>query len=206
MVGQCRFGRQLPLRPDAGVDFSLRPAVFALQPLALHFRAGGHHDHRIDQLLRPDFQQQRHLQHHRRNLPRPAQPVHVLLHRLEHLGMDHPLELLPPLRVREDHRGQPAPVDRLVVIQDVAAEGLHDPPPGQPLGLHRLVRHGIGVEDHRPQLLEHLRDGALARPEAAGEPDHHHDARPVTAASAPASSGPLSASRPAAPPATWRLP
>ena len=168
MIGQCRFGRQLPLGPDAGVHLSLRPSVLALEPLPLHLGTGGDHHHRIHQLLGA------HLQHHRWQPPRAPQPVHVLLHRPQHLRVDDRLQLPAFRRVREDHRGQAAPVDGLVLVEHLPAEHLNDPAPSQPLGLNRLMRHRIGVEHHRTQRLEHPGDGAFAGAEPSRQPNDNH--------------------------------
>ena len=72
------------------------------------------------------------------------------------------LEVAQGRRVTEDDPAEGRPVEPAVAVDDVRAEPVDDGGQRRGAGLDDLARHGIGVDDHRPERRELGRHGRLA--------------------------------------------
>src|SRR5204863_9909333 len=81
------------------------------------------------------------------------------------------LESIELRGIAEDLLRELAPVDLLVLAEDLRAEGLHDRAVADGPARLLVVNDGVGVEHLRAQLAQHRRDGRLPRPDRPGETD-----------------------------------
>ena len=88
------------------------------------------------------------------------------------------VEALEGLRVLEDDAGQTAAVNAAVGGQDLGPEGGDDLLVGGAARGVDLVADLVSVQDHRPQLPQHLRYCALARAQATCQADDEHPSGP----------------------------
>jgi hypothetical protein len=89
------------------------------------------------------------------------------------------VEALQGQAITEDDLAQLCPINRAVGRQDAVSESGNDVPPGGQLGLHKLVRHHIGVDHGSAVLGQAPRHAALATGDIAGEADHTPMALPT---------------------------
>ena len=95
-------------------------------------------------------------------LPRPDQ------------RMDDRVKPAPGLGVAEHHAGQRRPVQGPVRCEELPAERLDDGGEPRSAGLDHLAGDDVGVHDDRPACGQEPGDGALPRPDPAGQPDAQH--------------------------------
>src|SRR5919106_2035270 len=88
------------------------------------------------------------------------------------------LEVASGRGVGEDDAGERLAVELTARTEHVRAEPLDDRVVTWRSGFDRPTREGVGVEDDGAALLEHARDGGLARADPAGEADEEHRSTP----------------------------
>ena len=93
---------------------------------------------------------------------------------LDHTGHQWVHDAVQPgqlLRVREYDSAQAAPVNLAAGLQDALAEGFHHPLPGLCMGRVGFMAHHVGI-NKRGSQRNHVPGGlALARADAAGQPN-----------------------------------
>jgi hypothetical protein len=107
-------------------------------------------------------------------VPGSGEPRRLLRHGAPHGGVSDGLQPAAGVRVGEDERPHPPPVERAVRREHVRAERARDLGEGGGPPRDRRACEGVGVHDRHAAGAQRLRERALAARDPAGEPDDAH--------------------------------
>src|SRR5207253_9275824 len=91
-----------------------------------------------------------------------------------HSRMDDGAELAELGSVLKDDSGQRGPVQGSVWTKNPLPERSDNFPPGRLIRFDHKASQQVGVDQHRPAVLKHARDGAFPGGETSGESDQDH--------------------------------
>jgi hypothetical protein len=140
----------------------------------LGLAVGGDHDNAVHALMCAGFDQHRGVVENDR--------VGVLLDELSgqasllagHPWMDDRAELPKPGPGSKDDCCEHSSVESSVWLKNLSSKGVDNLSPGRLIRFDYKAGQQVGVDQHRPAVLKHARDGALPGGEPSGESDQDH--------------------------------